>query len=171
MHWWARGLSCKPNIYVSWSTSKPKVRLTSWNQFKPSRKIFYLPLQGGASFVDHLCFCVSCFSCFRVCSMLPCGHMRGKGWPLGSCWLFIVFLLLFHVVSCARCGTWSYRFQIFAIFLALINIRNKCEVSTVKRVSQSSLFLLSVPRWCIYCESFCYFRPCLSSSCCLVCSL
>ena len=24
------------------------------------------------SFVDHLCFL--CFSCFRVCSLLPCGH-------------------------------------------------------------------------------------------------
>ena len=27
MHWYVRGLSCKPNIYVSWSTSEQKVRL------------------------------------------------------------------------------------------------------------------------------------------------
>ena len=24
-------------------------------------------------------FCVLCFSCFRVDSLLPCGHMLGKG--------------------------------------------------------------------------------------------
>ena len=27
MHWYVRGLSCKPNIYVSWSTSELRVRL------------------------------------------------------------------------------------------------------------------------------------------------
>ena len=27
MHWWVRGLSCNPNIYVSWSTSELWVRL------------------------------------------------------------------------------------------------------------------------------------------------
>ena len=26
-----------------------------WNWFKPSKKNFYWPFQGGASFVDHLC--------------------------------------------------------------------------------------------------------------------
>ena len=24
-------------------------------------------------------------SCFRVRSLLPCGHLKGKAWPLGSC--------------------------------------------------------------------------------------
>ena len=27
---------------------------------------------------DHLCFCALCFSCFRVCLLLPCGHLLGK---------------------------------------------------------------------------------------------
>ena len=31
-------------------------------------------------------FCVLCFSCLRFCSLLPCGHLLGKGWPIGSCW-------------------------------------------------------------------------------------
>ena len=26
-----------------------------------------------------------CFSCFRVCSLLHCRHLLGKGCPLGSC--------------------------------------------------------------------------------------
>ena len=38
------------------------------------------PFLGGTSFVDHLCFfCVLYFSCFRVCPLLPCGHLLGKG--------------------------------------------------------------------------------------------
>ena len=28
---------------------------------------------------------VLCVSCFRVCSLLPCGHLLGKGCPLGYC--------------------------------------------------------------------------------------
>ena len=81
-----RGLSCKPNIYVSWSTSELRVRLAPLNRFKPSSKIFYWPFQGGTSFVDLLCFCsVLCLLCFvRVCLYVLCGHLLGKGWPLGS---------------------------------------------------------------------------------------
>ena len=64
MHWWIRGLSCKPNIYVSWSTSDKRVRLAPLNPFKPSSKIFYWPFQGGTSFVDLLCFCSAlCLLC------------------------------------------------------------------------------------------------------------
>ena len=48
--------------------------------------IFYWPFQGGTSFVDPLCFCsVLCLLCFvRVCLYVLCGHLLGKGWPLGS---------------------------------------------------------------------------------------
>ena len=46
----------------------------------------YWPFQGGTSFVDLLCFCsVLCLLCFvRVCLYVLCGHLLGKGWPLGS---------------------------------------------------------------------------------------
>ena len=71
---------------VSWSTSESRVRLAPWNWFKPSSKIFYWPFQGGTSFVDLLCFCsVLCLLCFvHVCLYVLCGHLLGKGWPLGS---------------------------------------------------------------------------------------
>ena len=51
-----------------------------------SSKLFYWPFQGGTSFVDLLCFCsVLCLLCFvRVCLYVLCGHLLGKGWPLGS---------------------------------------------------------------------------------------
>ena len=54
---------------MSWSTSELRMRLVPLNWFKPSSKIFYWPFQGGTSFVDLLCFCLSCF-CYafvRVC--------------------------------------------------------------------------------------------------------
>ena len=59
-------------------------------------------------------FCVLCFSWFCVCSLLPCGHLLGKGWPLGCCWWCLLYFCYFPWV---RCGTWLYRFLIFAVFL------------------------------------------------------
>ena len=50
--------------------------------------------------------------CFLVCSLQPCGHLLGKGWPLGSlvCDGFFFFgggggLSFSHVVSWVRFGT------------------------------------------------------------------
>ena len=60
---------------------------------------------------------VLCLSCFRVCSLLPCGHLLGKGWPLDSCFWYLI--VLSHVVSWVRCGPWLYWFRIFAAFLLL----------------------------------------------------
>ena len=36
---------------------------------------------------------VSCLSCCLVCSLQPCGHLLGKGWPHGSlvCDVFLCF--------------------------------------------------------------------------------
>ena len=69
-----------------------------WNRFKPSSKIFYWLLKGPrrTSFVDLLCFCsVLCLLC--LCLYVPCGHLLGKGWPLGSSlWSLTVSLSLSH---------------------------------------------------------------------------
>ena len=71
-------------------------------------------------FPNHTHLLFLCLSCFRVCSLLPYGHLKGKGWPLGSClWCFFVILLLSHLVSWDRCGTWLYRFLILVVFLIL----------------------------------------------------
>ena len=69
------------------------------NRFKPSIKIFYRPLQGGTSFVDLLCFFLSCV-CYvfvRVCLYVVCGHLLGKGCTLASrLWCLTVNLSLSH---------------------------------------------------------------------------
>ena len=84
------GLSCKPNIYVSWSTSEWRVRLAPLNRFKPSSKIFYWPFQGGTSFVDLLCFCsLLCLLC--LCARLfICALWSPAGKGLTSWLSFVV---------------------------------------------------------------------------------
>ena len=42
--------------------------------------ILLTAFQGGASFVDHLCyFCLVWFAFMHVCLLMPCGHLLGKG--------------------------------------------------------------------------------------------
>ena len=113
---------------MSWSTSELRVRLAPLNRFKPSSKIFYWPFQGGTSFVDLLCFCsVSCLLC--LCARLfICALWSPAGKGLTS-WLsfvvsnceFVTFLLVFWV----RCGTWLYRFLIFAPLLTFFNLHKR----------------------------------------------
>ena len=70
------------------------------NWFKPSSKIFYWPFQGGTSlwiFYVFFCLVFALPLYVRVCLYEPCGHLLGKGWPLGSClWCLTVILLLSH---------------------------------------------------------------------------
>ena len=90
-------------MYVSWSTSELRARLAQLNWFKPSSKIFYWPFQGGTSFVDLLCFSVLCLLCLCVrLFYVLCGHLLGKGWPLGSrLWRLTVSLSLSYWYPCS----------------------------------------------------------------------
>ena len=85
---------------------------------------------------------VLCLPCFRVCPLLPCGHLLGKDWPLGSClWCLIVILSLSYVVSWVRCGTWLYWFLIFAVFPTLIGAGLSAHCACVyKRKTDVPLF-------------------------------
>ena len=85
------------------------------NRFKPSSKIFLLTVPRRYFFCGSFMIFLSCV-CYvfvRVCLLLPCGHLLGKGWPLGShLWCLIVSLLLSHwypgsgvVLDCIDC--WS----------------------------------------------------------------
>ena len=85
--------------YAPWANNGPTPGVT-WmlarreTDLSPPVKYFYWPFQGGASFMDHLCyFCLV----FVMLSLMPCGHLLGKGWPLGSrLWCLIVKLSLSH---------------------------------------------------------------------------
>ena len=51
-----------------------------------SNLTYYWLFQIGISFVNLLCFFLSCvcYAFVIVCLYVPCGHLLGKGWPLGS---------------------------------------------------------------------------------------
>ena len=63
-----RGLSCHPDIYVSWSTSELRVRLARRETgLSPPIKYFYWPFQGGTAFVVFMsCVCHD-FASVRCC--------------------------------------------------------------------------------------------------------
>ena len=95
----ALNFSVSVSVYLIWLVHP-------LNRFKPSSKIFYLPFQGGASFLDHLCY---------FCLVLLCFHARlfvnalwspaGKG--LNSWLLFVMSncdIVTFPLVSLVSCG-------------------------------------------------------------------
>ena len=62
---------------------------------------------------------VLCLSCFRACSLLPCGHLLGKVWPLGFCFwcvFFWVCISYFHM-WCSGSG------------VVLVSIPGLCRIS------------------------------------------
>ena len=70
-----------------------------------------------------VCVCVLCFSCIRVCSLQPCGHLLGKGCPLGSCWWCLLYFCYFPmwypwsgvVLDCII--SWSCRLSSFFFWI------------------------------------------------------
>ena len=100
---------------MSRSTSEFRVRLAPWNRFKPFSKILYWPFQCGTSFVDLVSlFCLVFYAFVLICLFVPCGHLLGKGWPLGSrLWCITVSLSFSHwypgssvVLDCI--DSWAY---------------------------------------------------------------
>ena len=86
-------LSGKPNFYVSWSASELSVSLARHKTGLSSPiKYFYWPFQGGASFVDPLCYFCLVFVMFswRVCLLMPCCHFPIG--ILGQVWCMIVLI-------------------------------------------------------------------------------
>ena len=108
---------------VKYFTDRSKVELLLW--------IVYVFLS-----------CV-CYALVHVCWYVPCGHMLGKGWPLNSrLWCLTVSLLLSFWYP-GSCGTWLYRFLIFAPLLNFIGQKPK-------RVFFSSILFCSIYRCPVY---------------------
>ena len=118
IHIWIKGEVCVP-----------------WNRFKPSSKIFYWPFQAGTSFVDLLCFFLSCvcYASVYMCHVVTC-------WERAD--LFALFVVsncefvTFSLVSWARCGIWLYRFLIIAPLLTLFILyeMNACALWSIQRI-------------------------------------
>ena len=65
---------------------------------------------------------------------MPCGHLLGKGWPIGSrLWFLIVKLSLSPLVSWVRCGVWLYRFPIFVPLSYFVKV---CRITCTRKNSK-----------------------------------
>ena len=80
---------------------------------------FYWPFQGGTSFVDLLCFCsaMSLSASVYMCFVVTCWE-RADLFALVCC--VCSEFVTFPLVCLVRCGTWLYRFLIFAPLLTLL---------------------------------------------------
>ena len=82
--------------------------------FYPSQYFFSQVMSGW------LLLCLAC----HVFFLQSCGHLLGKGWPLGShvcdVFLCLYYLLSSNTLSWVMCGTWLYRFLTFAFFFTLL---------------------------------------------------
>ena len=161
---------------MPWSTSELRVRLAPLNRFKPSSKIFYWPFQGGTSFVDLLCFCsVLCLLCFvHVCLYVLCGHLLGKGWPLGSrlwCLLCVchfpigilgqVWYLIVSIPDLCTITYLNYAIitSTYAYFIALTYVRSlwRCSNSQPSGLlfkqlpqNQANVNAFKINLWCLH---------------------
>ena len=135
---------------MSWSTSELRLRLVPLNRLKPSSKIFYWPFQGGTSFVDLLCFCsVLCLLC--LCARLfICALWSPAGKGLTSWLSFVVSnweFVTFPLVSWVKCGTWLYRFLIFAPLLTFkCLVCNNC-LNTLRTLFSDPRSYIMNPFW------------------------
>ena len=125
------------------------------SRFKPSSKIFYWPFQGGASFVDHLCY--FCLVFMHVCLLMLCGHLLGKGWSLGSrLWCLIVTLSLSHwypgsgvVLDCIYSWSLPSFLLIQLLCYEVYLLETICICVLTVRCWNLVLFLLLLPVKCI----------------------
>ena len=105
-------------VYCITAASHNLVEL--WQQFEPSSKIFLLTIPRRCFFCGlfMLFYVLFSYAFMNVCLLMPCGHLLGKGWPLGfRLWCLNCDVVTFPLVSWVRCGAWLYRFLIFASFL------------------------------------------------------
>ena len=94
-------LKLKGPLYYSYYFKLVKHPGELWvvNFFKGLREVKqYQPYFFRGSFMYFL-YCV-CYAFVCVCLFVPCGHLLGKGWPLGSqLWCLTVSLSLSHWYS------------------------------------------------------------------------
>ena len=86
---------------MSWATSELRMRFTrretGLSPPPPLQFNILLTVPMRCFFCGSFMLFLSCFCFAFICLLMPCGHLLGKGWPLGSrLWCLIVKLSLSH---------------------------------------------------------------------------
>ena len=138
MHWYARGLSCKPNIYVSWSTSELRVRLAPWNRFKPSSKIFLLIVPRRYFFCGPFVLFKSCvshaFAPVHCCLAVTCWEMADLPALVGDVYCMFCYFTMWYPGSGAVFDcivTWSLTSFLLLLTTVLMILDQTCTVHKV----------------------------------------
>ena len=120
---------CAAEIWKVLEQSKYRIARKN-GQIKVSKKIIFFSVEKVNDSAHELSakkfFFLSCvcYAFVRVCLFVPCGHLLGKGWPLGSrLWCLTVCLSLFHwypglgvVLDCI--DSWSLHPYLLCKYLA-----------------------------------------------------
>ena len=99
---------------------------TPLNRFKHSSNIFYWPFQGEKFFCGSFMFFLLRLLCLCACLFI-CALWSPAGKGLTAWLSFEVSyceFVTFPLISWVKCGTWLYRFLIFAPILILTKIQN-----------------------------------------------
>ena len=139
--------TCKPNICVSWSTSELRVRLARrLTGLSPPVKHFTDRSEAVLLLWIFYVFVLSyvCYVFVRVCLYVLCGHLLGKGWPLGSrlwCLLWVchfpigilgqVWYLILSIPDLCTLTYFKYfsgRLKTYILWSCALMV-NKCEFS------------------------------------------
>ena len=93
-------------------------------------------------FVMSLCACICCL-------YVLCGHLLGKGWPLGSRLWCLLWVCHFPIGILGQVWSWLYRFLIFAPLLTLTIVKSDLGPNYLQKFSQTvSYILMSVTSLC-----------------------
>ena len=133
---WVRGLSCKPNICVSWSTSELRVRLAPRIQFKSGSKLFLLTVPRRYFFCRSFVLFISC-----VCHAFASVHC----YLVVICWERADLLALVCDVYCVfvtfPCGILGQVWYLIVSFPDLCRLsyfytqKNNWQISRFKFIS------------------------------------
>ena len=88
-------------IHIIWTKGEVGA-LFNW--LKPSSKIFLLTIPMRCFFCGSFILFLSCYAFMHSCMLMPCRHLLGKGWHLGSrLWWLNCDIVTFPLVCWVRC--------------------------------------------------------------------
>ena len=110
---------------MSWSISDLRVLLAPWNMFKHSSKMIFTN-RSKAVLLLWILFVIyvsrlSLFYRFE-CSLQPCDHLLGKGWPIGSFVYEVSLSFCYFPIWCLGSGVVLYCIDSWSVTSLLLYV-------------------------------------------------